>query len=117
MPFDAVGDTGQFFLGILHEVLSGAMRFEAAVVLVLFVNEEPPRFGLVAVHLVHQAAWFLARFFAQLDEEVRNFVFMSRLCYPRYYQHNHCLLRVIIFLPGPWSSVRLTTSSPPRIRP
>jgi hypothetical protein len=71
----------------------GAVRFEGGVVLVLLVDEEPPRFCAVTVYLIHQAARFLAALFGKLGEYGFNFRFASCFCHPGYSQNNHCSLR------------------------
>ena len=62
MSFDPVAEFRQVLLCHLQEVRGRAMRFEGGVVLVLLIDKEPAWIGLVLMHLIHEAARFLARF-------------------------------------------------------
>ena len=65
------------------------MGFQRGIVLVLFVDEEPPRFGLMPVDLIHEAARFLSGFFRQLGENRRDIAIVPSLGHPRYCQNHH----------------------------
>ena len=71
IPLDPVRHLGQFLLGKLQEVRGGAVGFERGIVLILLVDEEPPRFGFVLVNQVHGAARFFAGFFGEFCEDRR----------------------------------------------
>jgi len=57
----AIRQLGQFLLRKLNEVRRGPVRLKRRIVLVLLVNEEATRLGLVAMYLVHLAAGLVAR--------------------------------------------------------
>src|SRR5262249_52543893 len=78
----------------LQEVGRGAVGFERGVILVLFVDEEAARFGLVLVHLVHHAAGFFTGFGSEFLQQRRHFGLASGLCDPRYRQYHHPSLRL-----------------------
>ena len=66
MSFHAIRNLGQLLLRMLQKVRSHAMGFQRGIVFILFVDEEPARFGFVPVHLVHGTSRFLAGVFGQL---------------------------------------------------
>src|ERR1700680_4307248 len=71
----------------------GSMGFQRSIVLILFVNEEAPWLGLVAVHLIYDAARLLARFLGKFRKHRGNFGFVTCFRHPRNHQyHYHPLL-------------------------
>src|SRR5207245_5455152 len=66
-----------------------AMSVQRGIVLVLFINEEAAELGLVAVHLIHQAAGFLAGLLCQFAEDVGHLGFTSLFRHPGHRQNNH----------------------------
>ena len=88
---------GQFFLCQLQKVRGGAVRLEGGVVLVLLIDKEPARIGLVLMHLIHEAARFLARFGREFFEDRGHFGLASDFCHPGYGQHHHPSLRSLAF--------------------
>jgi hypothetical protein len=93
MAFYPVRDLRQLFLGELQEVRGGAVGFEGGVIFVLLVDEEPARFGLMAVDYVHGAARFFAGGFCQLGEDSGYVAFAPQFRHPRNSQDNHRTLR------------------------
>ena len=65
------------------------MRFQRGIVLVLLVDEEAARLGLVPVHLVHGASRFLAGLFGEFFKQCGNFGFVPNLRHPGNCQHHH----------------------------
>ena len=63
MALDTVSDFREYFLRVLQKVRRGAVGFECGVILVLLIDEKTARFGLVAVHLIGDAARFFAGLF------------------------------------------------------
>jgi len=60
MAFNALAKLRQFFFCVLQKVRGGAVGLKRRVVLVLLIDKEAARFGLVAVDLVHDGAGLLA---------------------------------------------------------
>src|SRR5438552_10267567 len=89
MSLNSLRDFGQAFASILKKMGCCAMSFQRGIVLVLFTNEEAAGLGLVAVHLIHQAAGFLAGFLRQFAEDVGHLGFTSLFRHPRHSQNNH----------------------------
>src|SRR5438094_10672314 len=86
MSLNSLRDFGQAFASILKKMGCCPMSFQRGIVLVLFINEEAAELGLVAVHLIHQAAGFLAGLLCQFAEDVGDLDFTSLFRHPR---HSH----------------------------
>ena len=65
-------------LGVLVEVRRGAMRIERSLIVILFVEEEPPCVACRAVCQVHPATRLGARVRGEFVEERDGVVFVSR---------------------------------------
>src|SRR5690348_13116495 len=99
MPFHAIGDLGQVFLRVLQEVGCGAMGLESRIILVLLVDEEPPRLSAMPVHLVGDAPGFLARFFGEFRKQLGRVCFAACFCHPGNCQNDHSPDSVAYFFP------------------
>src|SRR5437667_1557376 len=98
MSLNSLRDFGQAFASILKKMGCCAMSFQRGIVLVLFINEEAAELGLVAVHLIHQAAGFLAGLLCQFAEDVGHLA--SRPCFAI-----HVTAKTTIFAPLPPSTL------------
>jgi|SRR5215470_8638944 len=89
IPFHSIRYLGKFLLGKPQKMWGRPVGFQARIVLVLLVDKEAARIGLVAVNDVHQAAGFFARLLRELPKERGYFAFVSKFCHPRHGQNDH----------------------------
>jgi len=92
VSFHAIREFGQILFRVLQKMRRGAMGFQRGIVLILFLDKEPARFGLVPMHLVHGTSRFLAGVFGQFPENCGNVCFVSNFRHPGDSQHHHRLL-------------------------
>src|SRR5258708_22037745 len=67
----------------------GAMTLEGGIVLILFIDKEPARIGLVLMHLIHEAARFFTRFGCEFFKNRGHVGLASDFCHPGYGQYYH----------------------------
>src|SRR5690242_483370 len=80
---------GKLLARVLQKMRRVAVRIEGRVIRVLLIDEKTYRLAAVAMHNIHQAAWFLTRFAGQDAEYLCGFGFEAGLGDPDYGKCNH----------------------------
>ena len=95
MAFYAVANFREFFLGVLQEVGCGAVGLQRGVVLVLLIDEEAARFGLVPVHRYMTQPGSLRDSSVSLEKTPAISALAANFRHPCHRQDNHhCSVRL-----------------------